>query len=144
MPNDTPWIFNCLYVIHLDSLIISIDTFRCIFWYKFGNSTLKKKGVLQNPLSDKKGSVFYPMAEPLKNGSVQEKIVLDKKKWFLRKPFYFLQNQFFLYRTIFSCTEPFFRVLPSGKTQNPFYQKVGSTKLLFFLESTEQHLKLSI
>jgi hypothetical protein len=34
---------------------------------------------LQNPLSDKKGSVFYPMAEPLKNGSVQGKMVLYKK-----------------------------------------------------------------
>jgi hypothetical protein len=53
----------------------------------------------------------------------------------------FAETLLFFTEPFFFCTEPFFLVqnhfsgvLPSGKAQKPFYQKVGSAKLLFFRE----------
>jgi hypothetical protein len=80
----------------------------------------EKKGVLQNPFSDKKGTVFYPMAEPLKNGSGQN-------KRFPQKPFIFVQNHFFLSGTIFQgfCHRGKHRTLFIRKwvLQNSFFFK---------------------
>jgi hypothetical protein len=77
---------------------------KCIVHYS------EKKGDLQNPLSYKKGSALYPMTEPLKNGSAEEKKVSADGV-----------------RTILFCPEPFFLVqnhfsgvLSSGTMQNLF------------------------
>ena len=88
----------------------------------------KNEGGLQNPLSNNKGSELYPVAELLKNNSAQEKIVLEKKKWFWAKK-WFWPKPFFMVQNHFSG------VLPSDTTQNPFYQKVGSEKPLHFFQS---------
>jgi hypothetical protein len=65
------------------------------------------------------------MAEPPKKHSVKEKIVPNKKKGFRK-------IHFFLSGIIFSSTEPFFGGSAIGENAEPFSDKKGSVKHLFF------------
>ncbi len=79
-----------------------------------------------------KGSGLGYKTKPSKSGSGEEKMVLRKKKRFSTEPLFFVRKKMVLYKTFFSCAEPFLGGSGLWYKIEPFTAGKGSAELLLY------------